>query len=60
MIRAGGGSAPDTLSVLDQLIGGAPGDEGVTYGVDRDPVARALRDLTERGEYPSPVWGGQG
>ncbi|ADD45769.1 DNA polymerase III subunit gamma and tau [Stackebrandtia nassauensis] len=30
VIRAGAGSARDTLSVLDQLIAGA-GDEGVTY-----------------------------
>src|SRR5690348_2129256 len=30
VVRAGGGSARDTLSVLDQLIGGA-GEEGVTY-----------------------------
>jgi DNA polymerase-3 subunit gamma/tau len=30
VIRAGGGSARDTLSVLDQLIGGAS-QEGVTY-----------------------------
>ncbi|HZE38612.1 MAG TPA: DNA polymerase III subunit gamma and tau, partial [Stackebrandtia sp.] len=30
LIRAGAGSARDTLSVLDQLIAGA-GDEGVTY-----------------------------
>ena len=30
MVRAGGGSARDTLSVLDQLLGGA-GDDGVTY-----------------------------
>ncbi len=30
MVRAGGGSARDTLSVLDQLMGGA-GSEGVTY-----------------------------
>ncbi len=30
IVRAGGGSARDTLSVLDQLIGGA-GGEGVTY-----------------------------
>ncbi|ODU02232.1 MAG: DNA polymerase III subunit gamma/tau, partial [Pseudonocardia sp. SCN 72-86] len=30
VIRAGGGSARDTLSVLDQLLAGA-GDEGVTY-----------------------------
>jgi DNA polymerase III subunit gamma/tau len=30
VVRAGGGSARDTLSVLDQLMGGA-GDEGVTY-----------------------------
>jgi DNA polymerase-3 subunit gamma/tau len=30
VVRAGGGSARDTLSVLDQLIGGA-GDDGVTY-----------------------------
>src|SRR5690606_21886857 len=30
VVRAGGGSVRDTLSVLDQLIGGA-GPEGVTY-----------------------------
>jgi len=30
VVRAGGGSARDTLSVLDQLIGGV-GEEGVTY-----------------------------
>ncbi|WP_132975147.1 DNA polymerase III subunit gamma and tau [Pseudonocardia dioxanivorans] len=30
VIRAGGGSARDTLSVLDQLLAGA-GEEGVTY-----------------------------
>ena len=30
VVRAGGGSARDTLSVLDQLIAGA-GDDGVTY-----------------------------
>src|SRR5919202_2954453 len=30
IVRAGGGSARDTLSVLDQLMGGA-GPEGVTY-----------------------------
>jgi DNA polymerase III subunit gamma/tau len=30
VVRAGGGSARDTLSVLDQLMGGA-GAEGVTY-----------------------------
>jgi DNA polymerase-3 subunit gamma/tau len=30
VVRAGGGSARDSLSVLDQLIAGA-GDEGVTY-----------------------------
>ncbi|GAB7049067.1 DNA polymerase III subunit gamma and tau [Catenuloplanes indicus] len=30
VVRAGGGSARDTLSVLDQLIAGA-GEEGVTY-----------------------------
>ena len=32
MVRAGGGSARDTLSVLDQLIGGA-GEDGVTYAL---------------------------
>ena len=32
VVRAGGGSARDTLSVLDQLIGGA-GEDGVTYGL---------------------------
>ncbi len=32
VVRAGGGSARDTLSVLDQLIGGA-GAEGVTYAL---------------------------
>ena len=30
VVRAGGGSARDTLSILDQLIGGS-GPEGVTY-----------------------------
>ena len=30
VVRAGGGSARDTLSVLDQLMGGA-GPEGITY-----------------------------
>lgn len=30
LVRAGAGSARDTLSVLDQLLGGA-GDDGVTY-----------------------------
>ncbi|HEU4512825.1 MAG TPA: DNA polymerase III subunit gamma and tau, partial [Nocardioidaceae bacterium] len=30
VVRAGGGSARDTLSVLDQLLGGAD-DDGVTY-----------------------------
>ncbi|HET7357758.1 MAG TPA: DNA polymerase III subunit gamma and tau [Nocardioidaceae bacterium] len=30
VVRAGGGSARDTLSILDQLIGGA-GPDGVTY-----------------------------
>ncbi len=32
VVRAGGGSARDTLSVLDQLIGGA-GEDGVTYAL---------------------------
>ncbi|MBB2900900.1 DNA polymerase-3 subunit gamma/tau [Kineococcus radiotolerans] len=32
VVRAGGGSVRDTLSVLDQLIAGA-GDEGVTYDI---------------------------
>ncbi len=32
VVRAGGGSVRDTLSVLDQLIGGA-GEHGVTYAV---------------------------
>jgi DNA polymerase III subunit gamma/tau len=32
VVRAGGGSARDTLSVLDQLLGGA-GPEGVTHGL---------------------------
>ncbi|MEV0899771.1 DNA polymerase III subunit gamma and tau [Actinoplanes sp. NPDC049802] len=31
VVRAGGGSARDTLSILDQLIAGS-GPEGVTYG----------------------------
>ncbi|UUZ60892.1 DNA polymerase III subunit gamma and tau [Nocardioides sp. B-3] len=37
VVRAGGGSARDTLSVLDQLMGGA-GPAGVTY----DPAAALL------------------
>ena len=32
MVRAGGGSARDTLSVLDQLMGGA-GADGITYAL---------------------------
>ena len=32
LVRAGAGSARDTLSVLDQLLGGA-GDEGVTHAL---------------------------
>ena len=32
VVRAGGGSARDTLSVLDQLLGGS-GDEGVTHAL---------------------------
>jgi DNA polymerase III subunit gamma/tau len=32
VVRAGGGSARDTLSVLDQLMGGA-GPEGITYAL---------------------------
>jgi len=32
VVRAGGGSARDTLSVLDQLLGGA-GPDGVTYAL---------------------------
>ena len=32
LVRAGGGSARDTLSVLDQLLGGA-GEPGVTYAL---------------------------
>jgi len=40
VVRAGAGSVRDTLSVLDQLIGGA-GDEGVTY-----PAAAALLGYT--------------
>jgi DNA polymerase-3 subunit gamma/tau len=40
VVRAGGGSARDTLSVLDQLIGGA-GDEGLTY-----PLATGLLGFT--------------
>src|SRR3954464_9856363 len=41
VVRAGGGSARDTLSVLDQLIAGA-GPEGVTY-----PRAVALLGVTD-------------
>jgi DNA polymerase III subunit gamma/tau len=41
VVRAGGGSARDTLSVLDQLIAGS-GPEGVTY-----PRAVALLGVTD-------------
>ncbi|HIW68695.1 MAG TPA: DNA polymerase III subunit gamma and tau, partial [Candidatus Dietzia merdigallinarum] len=41
VIRSGGGSPRDTLSVLDQLMAGA-GDEGITY-----PRAVALLGATE-------------
>ncbi|MEU8049809.1 DNA polymerase III subunit gamma and tau [Micromonospora haikouensis] len=43
VVRAGGGSARDSLSVLDQLIAGA-GPEGVTY-----PRAAALLGVTDSG-----------
>lgn len=43
VVRAGGGSARDTLSVLDQLIAGA-GPEGVTY-----ERAAALLGVTDAG-----------
>ncbi|WP_406688228.1 DNA polymerase III subunit gamma and tau [Saccharopolyspora sp. ID03-671] len=42
VIRAGGGSARDTLSVLDQLLAGA-GDEGVTY--DRAVALLGVTDV---------------
>ncbi len=41
VVRAGGGSARDALSVLDQLIAGA-GPDGVTY-----PLAAALLGVTD-------------
>ncbi|WP_043780570.1 DNA polymerase III subunit gamma and tau [Rhodococcus sp. JVH1] len=41
VIRAGGGSPRDSLSILDQLLAGA-GDEGVTY-----PRALALLGVTD-------------
>ncbi len=43
VVRSGGGSARDTLSVLDQLIAGA-GEEGVTY-----ERAAALLGVTDGG-----------
>ncbi|HEU5129293.1 MAG TPA: DNA polymerase III subunit gamma and tau [Glycomyces sp.] len=43
VVRAGGGSARDTLSVLDQLIAGS-GEEGVTY-----ERAAALLGVTDGG-----------
>lgn len=30
---------------------------GVTYLVDRQSVVDALQDMTNRGEYPTPLWG---
>ncbi|ANU55424.1 nucleotidyltransferase [Acutalibacter muris] len=30
---------------------------GVTYRVDRQSVVDALRELTDKGEYPTPLWG---
>lgn len=30
---------------------------GVTYQEDKPRVVKALREMTERGEYPSPLWG---
>ncbi|HEU0132759.1 MAG TPA: DNA polymerase III subunit gamma and tau [Mycobacteriales bacterium] len=41
VVRAGGGSARDALSVLDQLVAGA-GPDGVTY-----PLAAALLGVTD-------------
>ena len=29
---------------------------GVTYRVDRQSVVDALRELTDKGEYPTPLW----
>ena len=29
---------------------------GVTYQEDKDTVVEAIRAMTERGEYPSPLW----
>lgn len=31
VVRAGGGSVRDSLSILDQLMAGASGDQGITY-----------------------------
>ncbi|GAA4863631.1 DNA polymerase III subunit gamma and tau [Saccharopolyspora cebuensis] len=42
LIRAGGGSARDTLSVLDQLVAGA-GEQGVTY--DRAVALLGVTDV---------------
>ena len=30
---------------------------GVTYRVDRQSVVDALEELTDKGEYPTPLWG---
>ncbi|MGN6687619.1 MAG: DNA polymerase III subunit gamma and tau [Actinomycetales bacterium] len=50
VVRAGGGSVRDTLSVLDQLIAGA-GPDGVTYGLARGLLgftdAALLDDIVE-------------
>ena len=48
VVRAGGGSARDTLSVLDQLMGGA-GPEGVTYDAGHRPARLHPRHPARRG-----------
>ena len=47
VVRAGGGSVRDTLSVLDQLIGGADPD-GVTYELAVALLWSMVRTLSER------------
>ena len=49
VVRAGGGSARDSLSILDQLLAGA-GPEGVTYATAPSAARRHRRRAARRGD----------
>ncbi len=57
MVRAGGGSVRDTLSVIDQLIGGAH-DGGVDY--QRAVALLGYTDTTMLDQCVDAIAGGDG